>query len=319
VVAALQRAIPTIRDYPDPNCTTLVQALAATYGLAPDTLLVGNGAAELLTWIGRDCATCRRVYLISPYFQDYGRALRAFAAPIAAIPLERVRHGLEPLAALLQPDDAVIVNNPHNPTGHLWRRSALFPLLETGATLVVDEAFMDFLVPASSQTLLPQVSQYPNLIVLRSLTKFYGLAGLRLGYAVSQPERWHRWRQWRDPWSVNTLALVAGTTALGDRPFQEQTWQWLAPARAALQTALEQIPGLRVIGPSHGNFLLVATADSVLPLQRYLLERHRLLIRDCLSFPELGERYFRVAVRQPWENEQLLTALADYVGVSQQR
>ncbi len=312
MVAALQAAIPTIRDYPDPNCTALRQALATAYRLQPETLLVGNGVAELLTWMGRDCATCRQVYLISPYFQDYRRALSAFAAPVQTIPLEHVRHNLDPLAAVLQPQDAVIVNNPHNPTGHLWERSALLPLLATGATVIVDEAFMDFLPPATSQSLLEQVSIYPNLVVLRSLTKFFGLAGLRLGFAVSQPERLQRWQQWRDPWSVNTLAQIAGITAVGDRPFQERTWQWLVPARRDFAAALAQIPGLQVMAPSHGNFLLVAAADSVIPLQRYLLVHHQVLIRDCVSFPELGERYFRVAVRQPWEQERLLKGLADY-------
>ncbi|MCI3281095.1 threonine-phosphate decarboxylase CobD [Synechococcus sp. PCC 6717] len=316
VVAALHHGLGAIRDYPDPACTALVQALAATYALDPDTLLVGNGAAELLTWIGRDCAACSRVYLVTPCFQDYGRALRAFAASVDTVPLDQVRHDVQALAAKLHPEDAVILNNPHNPTGHLWSRSAVQALVATGATVVVDEAFMDFLPPATSQTVLPYVKEYPNLIVLRSLTKFYSLAGLRLGYVVSQPERLRRWQQWRDPWSVNALALVAGVAALGDRPFQEQTWQWLAPAREALQRALDQIPTLRITSPSHGNFLLVTTEASVLPLQRYLLEHHRLLIRDCLSFPELGERYFRVAVRQPSDHEQLLRGLGQYFGVS---
>lgn len=312
VVAALHREIGAIRNYPDPNCTSLVQALAATYQLPPDTLLVGNGAAELLTWVGRDCAACRCVYLIAPYFQDYERALRAFAAPIETIPLDQVRYDFQPLAAKLCSADAVILNNPHNPTGHLWSRSAVQSLLETGAMVVVDEAFMDFLPPATSESLLPHVTDYPNLVVLRSLTKFYGLAGLRLGYAVSQPARLRRWQQWRDPWSVNALALVAGVTALGDRLFQENTWQWLAPAREELSTALNQIPTLRVTNPSHGNFLLVVAEASILPLQRYLLEQHRLLIRDCVSFPELGENYFRVAVRQASENQRLLAALQQY-------
>ena len=206
----------------------------------------------------------------------------------------------------------LLLNNPHNPTGKLWRREEILPYLEEFALVVLDEAFMDFLSPKEEQSLIPLVQDYPNLVIIRSLTKFYSMPGLRLGYAIAHPARLQRWQQWRDPWSVNVLAEAAGLAALEDREFRQQTWNWLAPTRAKLWQDLEHIPGLYpYLGAA--NFLLVHSQQSVLQLQEKLLRRDRVLIRDCVSFAELGDRYFRVAVRTEAENQRLVEGLTNLV------
>jgi histidinol-phosphate/aromatic aminotransferase/cobyric acid decarboxylase-like protein len=167
---------------------------------------------------------------------------------------------------------------------------------------------MDFIPPEAEQSLIGLVQEYPNLVILRSLTKFYSLPGLRLGYAIAHPQRVSQWQTWRDPWPVNTLAQAAAIAAIEDTEFQEITWKWLAPAREHLFQGLASIPGLQPF-PGAANFLLVKTATSSVQLQQQLLQHHQILIRDCVSFPELGDRYFRVAVRSHSDNERLLTAL----------
>jgi histidinol-phosphate/aromatic aminotransferase/cobyric acid decarboxylase-like protein len=209
---------------------------------------------------------------------------------------------------LLTTDKGIIFNNPHNPTGRLFRRDEILPYLEKFALVVVDEAFMDFLPPDEEQSLIEYVQDYPNLVILRSLTKFYSLPGLRLGYALAHPDRLQRWRAWRDPWTVNTLAMVAGVAALADKAFQAKTWEWLPDARNQLFEGLSQIPGLQPL-PGSANFLLVQSEHSCVELQQRLLKQHQILIRDCRSFPELGDRFFRVAVKTPQDNERLLKAL----------
>ncbi|HSM83695.1 MAG TPA: aminotransferase class I/II-fold pyridoxal phosphate-dependent enzyme, partial [Nodosilinea sp.] len=208
----------------------------------------------------------------------------------------------------------VLINNPHNPTGHLFSVASLEPLLERFATVIVDEAFMDFLPPDQQPSLVGHLERYPNLVVLRSLTKFYTLPGLRIGYALGHPDRLARWQRWRDPWPVNALAAAAAMAAVQDRAFQTRTWQWLPPARAALFQGLQAIGGLSPLAGA-ANFLLVGSRRPVPVLQERLLRHSQVLIRDCLSFPELGAHYFRVAVRTEAENERLLTALAQGVGV----
>jgi histidinol-phosphate/aromatic aminotransferase/cobyric acid decarboxylase-like protein len=145
---------------------------------------------------------------------------------------------------------------------------------------------------------------------LRSLTKFYSLPGLRLGYAIGHPDRWQRWQQWRDPWPVNTLAAAAAIAALKDTEYQQAVWQWLPSARTQLSQGLSALPGLTPF-PGVANYLLVQTQQMSGPdLQYRLLTEHRIFIRDCLSFPELGDRYVRVAVRTETDNQRLLSALA---------
>ncbi|MEO1509864.1 MAG: threonine-phosphate decarboxylase CobD [Cyanobacteria bacterium J06633_23] len=308
VLMALTEHLQNLTAYPDPSYTQLRSALSAFHNLPMDWILPGNGAAELLTWVGRELAQLEATYLATPAFADYQRSLNAFNAKVIPMPmdLETVPSKATITASA---NCGLLLNNPHNPMGTLTRRDDLIPYLEQFALVVVDEAFMDFLSPDQQQSLLEVILDCPNLIVLRSLTKFYSLPGLRLGYAVGHPDHLKRWQQWRDPWPVNTLAEVAAIAALKDRPFQQKTWNWLPFSRNALIAGFQKLPGLVPL-PGAANFLLVKTDVPSTQLQRDLLKSHQILIRDCLSFPELGENYFRVAVRLPEENNQLLTALA---------
>ena len=306
-IAAIQKGIETLSAYPDPDYAQFRAALAHAHQRSPDWILPGNGAAELLTWAGRELSQLTVTYLMTPAFSDYWRALNAFGAVVQACPIDLdTPASFEPT---VKPNSGLLLNNPHNPTGQLLTRASILPHLEKFALVVVDEAFMDFLAFSEQQSLIPLVPDYPNLVILRSLTKFYSLPGLRLGYAVAHPERLRRWQAWRDPWSVNALAAAAGEAVIEDRPFQEQTWNWLPTARAALFQNLASLPGLQPL-KSAANFLLVRTDYPSSQLQQHLLKQHRILIRDCLSFPELGDRFFRVAVRSPEDNQRLYQALA---------
>jgi histidinol-phosphate/aromatic aminotransferase/cobyric acid decarboxylase-like protein len=242
------------------------------------------------------------VVLWTPSFSDYSRALAAFGATIVPV---RLGSALPPLSGL-----GLLWNNPHNPTGQLFEREDLLAAVETAALMVVDEAFMDFVPTPQNQSLTDWVERYPQLVVVRSLTKFYALPGLRLGYAIAHPERLRRWQQWRDPWCVNALAAAAGEVLLSDHDYQVRTRRWLARAKPQLEQGLQQLPGLSV-HPSAANFFLVSCTGSAAELQQQLLQHHRILIRDCLSFPELGDRAFRVAVRSCQENQRLLDGLTD--------
>ncbi|MBD3880914.1 threonine-phosphate decarboxylase [Phormidium tenue FACHB-886] len=319
VIAAIQAHLVDLPHYPDPGSHWLRQAIGRFHGVPPDWILPGNGSAELLTWACRELAALEAVYLITPAFSDYLRALKAFGAEVKRCPLQielALRHSAEmnnlPLPMPLHAC-GLLLNNPHNPTGVLFRAEAIAPLLDQVELLVVDEAFMDFLMPDQQQSLIDRLADYPNLVILRSLTKFYSLAGLRIGYAIAHPERLQRWQQWRDPWSVNVLAEAAAIACLQEQSFQQQTWNWLAAARSHLFEGLAALPGLQPL-PSAANYLLVRCDISSVVLQRELLQQSRILIRDCVSFPELGDRFFRVAVRTIEENQQLLAGLQQILG-----
>ena len=305
--------------YPDPSYHLLRQALSQQHQLSPDWVLPGNGSAELLTWASRDLATLGSTTLMTPAFSDYERSLQAFGASITAVPLDLQLDwdtALSRWLSQLSPEQrrgGIILNTPHNPTGYQLPLALIHDCLETFARVVVDEAFIDFLPPDEQDSLTQIIQQYPQLVILRSLTKFYSLPGLRIGYAIAHPDCLRRWQRWRDPWAVNVLAEAAALAVLNDTAFQQQTWHWLPPARNHLFNGLAAMPGLHPYRGS-ANFLLVECRPpvaSVVEIQHRLLTRHQILIRDCLSFPELGDRFFRVAVRTKADNQRLLDGLLD--------
>ena len=310
VLKAIQEQIPRLTAYPNPAYPQLKSALACHHCLSTDYVLPGNGSAELLTWAARELAQQERTYLVTPAFGDYSRGLKAFNAKIVSLKSPLLPFG--DLSSLIPGEQlqnsGLLLNNPHNPTGKLWRREEIIPYLESFALVVIDEAFMDFLTLSQQKSLINLVPNFTNLVILRSLTKFYSLPGLRIGYAIANPDLIQKWQGYRDPWSVNSLAAAAAITALEDHDFQQHTWDWLVPARSQLMKSLSEISQLHAL-PSAVNFLLVNTALSVTELQQQLLKKYRILIRDCLSFPELGDNYFRIAIRTPQENKELVEAL----------
>lgn len=332
---AIQAHLSCLTAYPDPDYGELRAALGEALNVDPDWILPGNGSAELLTWAALDLSKLEATYLVTPAFGDYWRALLAFGAKVLDCPLGLKSLGTGPGNGLLTDDLSVsnrslvspslclpvplaldagcrglLLNNPHNPTGLLFGREAIRPYLEQLALVVVDEAFMDFLPPETGESLIAAVAEFPNLVILRSLTKFYSLPGLRLGCAIAHPDILRRWQLQRDPWPVNALAAAAAAAVVRDAVFERQTWDWLPRARRDLFEGLANLPGLQPF-PGAANFLLVESSLSVSLIQQSLLERHRILIRDCLSFPELGDRFFRVAVRDRADNLRLIAGLAE--------
>ncbi|QIZ70530.1 threonine-phosphate decarboxylase CobD [Oxynema aestuarii] len=313
-IAAIQSQLSTIAAYPNPDYRELRSAIGAFHDLDPDWILPGNGAAELLTWAARDLSALAATVLLTPAFGDYGRSLDAVGAQVVTVPLSVVDEQwtiaptLTEHPAIAPQNMGLLLNNPHNPTGRLFSQTDLLPYLDSFALVVVDEAFMDFLTPERQQSAIELIQTHPNLAIVRSLTKFYSLPGLRLGYCIAHPDRLQRWQQWRDPWPVNSLAAASARAVLGDRPFQAQTFTWLAKARENLFDGLTAIPTLHPY-PSAANFLLVRCDRSACEVQEQLLKHDRILIRDCLSFPELGDRYFRIAVRSESDNQKLLRGL----------
>jgi histidinol-phosphate/aromatic aminotransferase/cobyric acid decarboxylase-like protein len=325
-------AVAALRDYPERSYRDLRAAIAALHGLDPAWVLPGNGAAELFTWAARDAAATGLSLLPAPGFADYGRALACWGGRSRPLPLPlrwpaafpapfpSVDPGGVPAAGGAEAAAARVLwlTNPHNPTGQLWSRASLEPLLERFALVIADEAFLPLLGGGESQSLIPLLADHPQLVVVRSLTKLLGIAGLRLGYALGSPQRLARWAGWRDPWPVNGLAALAGTTLLagggGYAHWQGRVHRWLACEGPWLASRLALLPGLRPL-PSAANFLLLrgerdGAAVSLEPLRLALEQRHRVLVRDCRSFERLGPDWLRLAVLDRRGNRRLLAAFS---------
>ena len=302
-----------LRDYPDRQHHQLVGLIARIHGLEASAVLPGNGAAELFTWVARDAAVLGISSLPAPGFADYSRALACWQGSSFLQLLE-----LQWSAAFPQPypsppeADVLWICNPHNPTGQLWSRASLEPLIERYRLVICDEAFLSLVPDGEKQSLIPLVADHSNLVVIRSLTKLYGIAGLRLGYAVAQPERLQRWAQWRDPWPVNGIASAVAEQLLAS-PAKYQRWcrraqAWVAKEGAWMQQHLAQLPGITPM-PSAANFLLIHAEQSLVPLREAVEQHHRILLRDCRSFEGLGECWLRIGLQSRRNNRRIIRAL----------
>ena len=302
-----------LRNYPDRQHGVLRSQLAVLHGVSPDHVLPGNGAAELFTWAARDAADRGVSVLLSPGFADYARALSCWNARSLFVPLALDWNDSFPQVFPGAPDANVLwVCNPHNPSGQLWSRASIEPLLNRYPLVICDEAFLSLVPDGERQSLIPLVAEYPNLVVIRSLTKLYGIAGLRLGYAVAQPDRLLRWAAWRDPWPVNGLASAAADQLLSS-PARYQRWcrkaqHWVAEEGAWMQQKLAQLPGITPM-PSSVNFLLIRGEQSLVPLREALEQRHHILLRDCRSFEGLGDCWLRIGLQSRANNRRIIRAL----------
>lgn len=323
MAASLTEALPWVAHYPEPFARTLGNALAARAGVTPESLLVANGAAEAL-YLALRLGRGRPALLPRPGFAEYGRAALAAGSPVVSYALraeEGFRVDVQALAEAAARHQAglVVLNNPHNPSGSLLPAHEVLWLADRlallDAWLVVDEAFVDFLAVPGGHTLIHEAARASHLVVVRSLTKFYALPGLRVGYAVMTPDVVRLLDAARDPWSVSALAQAAALAALQDQAYAEGTREWIATERPWLAAALAELPGLQVFTPS-ANYILVdaaATGQTAARLQEQLGPRG-ILLRDCASFAGLGPTLFRTAVRSRAENKRLIGALREVLG-----
>ena len=315
---ALKQAIAgsALRDYPDRDQRELRQVIARWHGLQPEAVLPGNGAAELFTWAARDASVCGVSGLPDPGFADYRRALGCWDGAFCSLPLSLSWPCTWPQPWPSQAESerscqVLWITNPHNPTGQLWSRASLKPLLDRYPLVICDEAFLPLVPQGEAQSLLPLVATCSNLVVIRSLTKLLAIAGLRLGYAVASPERIKRWQQWRDPWPVNGLALAAGQAVMADQAgmlrWLQRVHNWVAHEGSWFHQQLDDLPGFSPL-PSAANYQLLRGEVSLLDL-RERVARRGVLLRDCRSFAGLGVNWLRIGLQDRRGNRRILKAL----------
>lgn len=304
--------------YPEPSAATVVEAFEAAHSLEPGSALAGNGSAELIYQAARALVP-EKALIIEPAFSEYARALSSTGCRVERFTAGR-KHSFVPdterlVHRIAKGYDVLFIANPANPTGALVPRRDLVRVIEacrsTGCVCVVDEAFVDFVEEESVKGL---AARYPNLLVLRSMTKFYAMAGLRLGFAVAAPRGrlMAHLRRSTVPWTVNTPALMAGAESLRDGTYRARTIKWLAPAREKLARGLAGAGPVEVF-PSAANFLMCRITGgrlSATDLRDALLARG-LLVRDLSAFRGLGPDYFRVAVRSTKENALLVESVGE--------
>ena len=314
--AAISAALPDVLRYPDPKGGALKAALARHLGVGEERITLGNGSHELLMLI----AQCFADAGASVVYSEFGfavfpiataasgaRPIRvpAFARDHATMPLG---HDLEAMTRAIRADTRIVyVANPNNPTG-TWFGDAVFDAfvakIPADVVVVVDEAYHEYGSDPSSTSALRLSSRYPNLIVTRTFSKAYALAGLRAGYMVSDATVAGVLERLRESFNVNGLALTAAEAALADQEHVAKARAWNLSEREWLTQRL-QAHGLRVL-PSQTNFVLIDFGRDAAPVERALFEK------GVIARPMAGyglPEFLRVSVGTRAENERLLAAL----------
>ena len=308
--ATVARAMDSVLHYPDPDSTEFIQTVATAWGCPERQIVAGNGSSELLFALMRALPQ-ERVVIPVPCYVDYITASERAGKtvePIALSAEENFAVCWESIADRLNGNEAVLLGRPNNPTGCGFPAETMRTFAEAHpkTLFIVDEAFIDFVSNAKSMT----EDRPPNVVVLRSLTKFYAVPGLRLGLAVASDKWATAIRRQLAPWSVNALAQEVGIAALAETEYAHQTRERVDREREFLREQLAAIEGLTVF-PGQANYLLLRLS-SALPSGTALASRllkQRIAIRVCDNYIGLDESYIRLAVRTPEENRQLIDAL----------
>ena len=308
----------TVGLYPERSARRLRCALSKQLDVHMEAIVAGPGAEALLSPILR-CLRARRALVPVPAFSEYKRVCEREEIefnPFLLPQSDYFRLPLDKFACRIEKGnfDVVILNSPHNPSGCVVEVDdirAVFELVTArGGALVVDEAFIDY-VPGSS--LASEAARRDGLIVIRSLTKFYGCPALRVGYAVAVPKTTEEIASFLPAWPITEMAAAALTEAICDDGFARLSLEENAAQRERLRSDLSAL-GLTVFR-SVANYLLLELGETMPDstiLRRRLLERHRLLVRDCSSYDGLTSgRYIRIAVRSAADNERLLCAMRE--------
>jgi threonine-phosphate decarboxylase len=311
---AAQAALEQSVHYPELDASSLTEAIADHLGLPAANILPGSGSTELLYHSARVLRP-RRALLVTPSFSEYERALHLVGTKIdffALSPEDGFHLDAERLLHQLTPEtDLILVANPGNPNGAGIEPATIEYIaraVREQAVVATDEAFVDF---APHLSVIDRVMDHDNLYVLRSLTKFYAIPGLRAGYLVGQARGIGLLAACRPPWPISTVSQAAAEACLRETAFRRQTLQMIPVLRRQLEEGLRAL-GLTVF-PSVANYLLMRIENSRQTAGELAaaLRSRGILIRDCTNFPPLDMRYFRVAVRTAEENEKLLQSLRE--------
>lgn len=310
----IQRHIQDIIYYPDPEQQDLIDAASAYFKVNPENLVPGNGAAELIA-MAIETLRPKKAFILSPTFSEYALACKVRSIETILIDLspKDFIFDLEVFESIkndISPGDVVILCNPNNPTGKLIRKNLLktiaLELEKRKAYLFIDEAFMDFVEEDCS--MVEHVGFITNLLILKSLTKFFAIPGLRLGFLISNRNLIQRLYSFKAPWNLNTFAGFVGQEVLRDKEFIKRTKRYISQEKIHFHAKLKEIPEFYPFYPA-ANYIFVKLKGIDGKTLASKLKDRGILIRRCANFPFLDDSYIRLAVRKQQDNKIFINTI----------
>ena len=302
--AHLLQRIDGITHYPEPRCYAIEAMLAEEAGVDSENVLVTNGATECIYMIAHSMTRCKAAIVV-PAFREYQDACFLNGMEVAFV---------KNLDSVPKDADVVWICNPANPTGMVTPQGMLLDAIKSHSRqlFVVDQAYADY----SLESVLSarECVDAGNVIMLSSLTKRFAVPGLRVGYCIAAQELVERLSRYRQPWSVNSLAIAATEYLLAHKADYAIDAELLHAEAMRLRDAMMRM-GIEAL-PSDCNFILCRLPHgSATELKDYLVERHGILIRDASNFETLTSAHFRVAAQSAEENDLLINAVEEWLGV----
>ncbi|HEV2611403.1 MAG TPA: histidinol-phosphate transaminase [Noviherbaspirillum sp.] len=314
---AMLNAVADIGRYPDSNGFELKAAISKKYGVPQDWITLGNGSNDILELAAHALVQTGQSVVYAQYsFAVYALATQAVGGRALVVPAKNFGHDLSAMADAIQADTKLIfIANPNNPTGTFIPEQEISEFLKrvpSNVVVVLDEAYNEYLDASLQYESISWVKEYPNLLVSRTMSKAYGLAGLRVGFGIAQPGLTDLLNRIRQPFNVNSLAQAAAVAALNDKDFLRQSAQLNADGYAQLTRAFEAMK-LEYV-PSYGNFVLVRVGNDDGAGARINLE----LLKKGIIVRPVGNyglpQWLRISIGLPQENAAFIEALTEILG-----
>ena len=311
-LAAMQRVLANLNLYPDGNAFYLKQALAKKLGLPVANLILGNGSNEIIEFVGHAYLAPGVEVAVSQYcFAVYPLVTKLFGTKLVSVPAKNLGHDLPAMLQAITPRTRVVfVANPNNPTGTVVRKVELQRFIvqvPPNVLLVLDEAYIEFLDDATDTIALIRSGAKPNLLLMRTFSKIFGLAGLRIGYGIAHPDLIAAFEKVRQPFNINAIAQAGALAALDDAAHIQRTRKNNAKGLKFFYAELKKLK-LEFI-PSAANFVLVKVGDGQKVFDA--MQRQGVIVRPMGGY-QLGE-WIRITVGTPGQNERCLKALKSVV------
>lgn len=293
--------------YPEERGESLVKVIAEKENINSENIVLGNGSMELFYHLF-SVLKPKRAFTLEPTFCEYGYICEVNSIKLNRIlPIYEFCWDFAYIKSLLKEGDLVFICNPNNPTGTLFNKKDILDLAKTGAFIVIDEAFMDF--SSNNQSLLNMAQSEKNIIVVKSLTKIYSIAGLRIGFLVASAEIANKFRKILPLWNVNGLAIEIAKSMLMEQDLIERTKRYVCMERNYLVVSMSKFRKLKVYN-GEANFFL-CKSELAKKLQSFLLSKD-VYIRDNCGFYSLTDEFFRIAVKKRKENRALIKILSEF-------
>ena len=305
------------RSYPDINYTNLRNNISEYINVDSELIIPGNGATEIIYLLMKSIK--KRIAILNPTFSEYGRGAKLNNLEVIDFHLKEENNfsiDLDEIQNNMDRFDSLFVCNPNNPNGKVKNLNELLDLMiENDKLLIVDETFMEFVGEEEKYSLIGRINQTENLFILKAVTKFFGMPGLRLGYGVtSNKQIIKNIYEYKEPWTINSFAENLSNYLFKDKDYISSSKEYYVNERKFMLQELRNIPKLKVYD-TDTNFVLMKLEDGESnSLKLELFEKYNILIRDASNFIGLDKGYFRVAIKGHEDNKALIEALKKTLG-----